>query len=236
MRRHRGQRPDKSLSKRCPETRPADGIARLENRRGGQAELMKARGHQTLPTTRVVFLNRQPTPTQLFRHSIAWEQFRLSTIADRSMFALIRSNNSFVSPWPARWCVHRDVVSVQAQPGRRGHCATISNRKSNDGIDFGNRETDTRTPDSEKRKKDYEATRRARQRKRVTLAAELQKTYEIAHSFTRGLQEVGTGSKSSPSRSQRGRRLANRPDPKELPGPREAVSLLADMARNFATK
>ena len=111
-------------------------------------------------------------------------------------------------------------------------------KRRHDGIDFGNRETDTRTRlILKKEKKDYEEHVERAQEAR-DLAAELQKTYEIAHSFnaadykklerleklTRRIRNEVGGSKHR----RRSEGVAQTQD--------EAASLLADMAKEFATK
>ncbi|MGZ5435632.1 MAG: hypothetical protein ACXWID_09815 [Pyrinomonadaceae bacterium] len=129
-------------------------------------------------------------------------------------------------------------LSVQAQPGPTRPIPQPSPNPMDgrrDGIDFGNRETDTRTRMIlKKEKKEYEEHVERAQEAR-DLAAELQKTYEIAHSFnaadykklerleklTRRVRNEAGGSQTDA-------------DPKELPGTHdEAVSLLADMAKEL---
>ena len=104
-----------------------------------------------------------------------------------------------------------------------------------DGIDFGNRETDARTRlILKKEKKEYEENVERAQDAR-DLAAELQKTYEIAHSFN------AADYKKLERLEKLTRRVRNEvggsntdADPKELPRTQdEAVSLLADMAKEL---
>ena len=107
--------------------------------------------------------------------------------------------------------------------------------RSHDGIGFGNRETDTRTRMIlKKEKKEYEEHVERAQEAR-DLAAELQKTYEIARSFN------AADYKKLERLEKLTRRVRNEvggsqtdADPKELPRTHEeAVSLLADMAREL---
>lgn len=107
--------------------------------------------------------------------------------------------------------------------------------RRNDGIDFGNRETDTRTRMIlKKEKKDYEEHVERAQEVR-DLAAELQKTYEIAHSFN------AADYKKLERLEKLTRRVRNEvggsqtdADPKELPRTQdEAVPLIADMAKEL---
>lgn len=104
-----------------------------------------------------------------------------------------------------------------------------------DGIGFGNRETDARTRlILKKEKKEYEEHVERAQEAR-DLAAELQKTYEIAHSFNAAdykrlerLEKLTRRVRNEVGGSQ------TDADPKELPRTQdEAVSLLADMAREL---
>jgi hypothetical protein len=107
--------------------------------------------------------------------------------------------------------------------------------RPNDGIDFGNRETDARTRMIlKKEKKDYEEhVERAKEAR--DLAAELQKTFEIAHSFN------AADYKKLERLEKLTRRVRNEvggsqtdADPKELPKTRdEAAPLLADMAKEL---
>lgn len=107
--------------------------------------------------------------------------------------------------------------------------------RRNDGIDFGNRETDTRTRMIlKKEKKEHEENVERAQEAR-NLAAELQKTYEIAHSFN------AADHKKLERLEKLTRRVRNEvggsqtdADPNELPRTQdEAVPLLADMAKEL---
>ena len=129
------------------------------------------------------------------------------------------------------------VIGSSAARAHAAHSATISKSddKRNDGIDFGNRETDARTRlILKKEKKDYEEHVERAQEAR-DLAAELQKTYEIAHSFN------AADYKKLERLEKLTRRIRNEvggsqtdADPKELPRTHdEAVSLLADMAKEL---
>lgn len=107
--------------------------------------------------------------------------------------------------------------------------------RRNDGIDFGNRETDARTRMIlKKEKKDYEEhVERAKEAR--DLAAELQKTFEIARSFN------AADYKKLERLEKLTRRIRNEvggsntdADPKELPRTQsEAVPLIADMAKEL---
>ena len=107
--------------------------------------------------------------------------------------------------------------------------------KRDDGIDFGNRETDARTRlILKKEKKDYEEhVERAKEAR--DLAAELQKTYEIAHSFN------AADYKKLERLEKLTRRVRNEvggsqtdADPKDLPKTQDdAVPLLAEMAKEL---
>lgn len=107
--------------------------------------------------------------------------------------------------------------------------------RRNEGIGFGNRETETRTRMLlKKEKKDYEEHVERAQEAR-DLAAELQKTYEIAHSFN------AADYKKLERLEKLIRRVRNEvggsqtdADPKELPRTRdEAASRLAEMAKEL---
>ena len=108
--------------------------------------------------------------------------------------------------------------------------------RRNDGIDFGNRETEARTRMALKReKKDYEEhVERAKEAR--DLAAELQKIYEIARSFN------AADYKKLERLEKLTRRVRNEvggsqtdADPKELPKSyEEAVPLLADLAKELS--
>jgi hypothetical protein len=122
---------------------------------------------------------------------------------------------------------------VQAQSGSPRPVPQPSPiERRNDGIDFSMRETDARTRlILKKEKKDYEEHVERAQEAR-DLAAELRKTYEIAHSFN------AADYKKLERLEKLTRRIRNEvggsqtdADPKELPKTYdEAVSLLADMA------
>lgn len=105
--------------------------------------------------------------------------------------------------------------------------------KRNDEIDFGSRETDARTRlILKKEKKEYEE-HVARAREVRGVAAELQKIYEIAHSFN------AADYKKLERLEKLTRRIRNEvggsptdADPKDLPLTKgEAVPLLAEMAK-----
>lgn len=107
--------------------------------------------------------------------------------------------------------------------------------RRNDGIDFGNREVDARTRMAlKKEKKDYEENV-ARAQEARELAAELKKTYEIAHSFN------AADYKKLERLEKLIRRVRNEAggsntdaDPKDLPTTyEEGVSLLADTAKEL---
>src|SRR5687768_9756007 len=127
-------------------------------------------------------------------------------------------------------------LSAQAQTGPTRPIpqpSPIERRK--DGIDFSTRETDARTRlILKKEKKDYEEHVERAQEAR-DLAAELQKTYEIAHSFNAAdyrklerLEKLTRRVRNEVGGSQ------TDADPKELPRTQdEAVALLADMAREL---
>ena len=129
-------------------------------------------------------------------------------------------------------------LSAQAQPGPTRPIPQPSPNpmdRRNDGIDFGNRETETRTRMVlKKEKKNYEEHVERAQEVR-DLAAELQKTYEIARSFN------AADYKKLERLEKLTRRVRNEvggsqtdADPKELPRTHdEAVSLLADMAKEL---
>ena len=129
-------------------------------------------------------------------------------------------------------------LSAQAQPGPTRPIPRPSPNpmdRRNDGIDFGNRETETRTRMIlKKEKKEYEEHVERAQEVR-DLAAELQKTYEIARSFN------AADYKKLERLEKLTRRVRNEvggsqtdADPKELPKTQdEAVSLLADMAKEL---
>jgi hypothetical protein len=127
-------------------------------------------------------------------------------------------------------------LSAQAQPGSTRPIAQPSPiEKGSDGIDFGNRVTDAHTRlILKKEKKEYEEHVERAQEAR-DLAAELQKTYEIAHSFN------AADYKKLERLEKLTRRIRNEvggsqtdADPNELPRTHdEAVSLLADMAREL---
>jgi hypothetical protein len=125
--------------------------------------------------------------------------------------------------------------SVQAQLPARPIPQPSPIDRRNDGIDFGNRETDTRTRMIlKKEKKDYEEHVERAQEAR-DLAAELQKTYEIARSFN------AADYKKLERLEKLTRRIRNEvggsqtdADPKELPKTHdEAVPLLADLAKEL---
>lgn len=107
--------------------------------------------------------------------------------------------------------------------------------RRNDGIDFGNRETDARTRlILKKEKKEYEEhVERAKEAR--DLAAELQKTYEIAHSFN------AADYKKLERLEKLTRRIRNEvggsqtdADPKDLPRTiADAVPLLGEMAKEL---
>ena len=126
--------------------------------------------------------------------------------------------------------------SAQAQPAPMRPIPQPSPiERSNDGIDFGNRETDARTRMIlKKEKKDYEEhVERAKEAR--DLATELQKIYEIAHSFN------AADYKKLERLEKLTRRVRNEvggsntdADPKELPRTQnEAVPLVADMAKEL---
>ena len=127
-------------------------------------------------------------------------------------------------------------LSAQAQPEPTRPIPQPSPiDRRHDGIDFGNRETETRTRlILKKEKKEYEEHVERAQEAR-DLAAELQKTYEIAHSFN------AADYKKLERLEKLTRRVRNEvggsntdADPKELPRTQdEAVSLLADMAKEL---
>lgn len=127
-------------------------------------------------------------------------------------------------------------LSVQAQTGSTRPLPQPSPiERRNDGIDFGNRESEARTRMLlKKEKKDYEEHVERAQEAR-DLAAELQKTYEIAHSFN------AADYKKLERLEKLTRRVRNEvggsntdADPKELPKTYdEAVSLLGDMAKEL---
>lgn len=127
-------------------------------------------------------------------------------------------------------------LSAQAQSGPTQPIPQPSPiERRHDGIDFGNRETDTRTRMIlKKEKKEYEENVERAQEAR-DLAAELQKTYEIAHSFN------AADYKKLERLEKLARRVRNEvggsqtdADPKELPRTQnEAVSLLADLAKEL---
>lgn len=127
-------------------------------------------------------------------------------------------------------------LSAQAQPVPTRPLPQPSPiERRNDGIGFGNRETDARTRLAlkEEKKKYEEHVERAQETR--DLAAELRKTYEIAHSFN------AADYKKLERLEKLTRRVRNEvggsqtdADPKELPKTQdEAVSLLADMAREL---
>ena len=107
--------------------------------------------------------------------------------------------------------------------------------KRDDGIDFGNRETDARTRlILKKEKKEYEEhVERAKEAR--DMAAELQKIYEVAHSFN------AADYKKLERLEKLTRRIRNEvggsqtdADPKDLPRTiDEAVPLLAGMAKEL---
>lgn len=127
-------------------------------------------------------------------------------------------------------------LSAQAQPGPTPPIPQPSPiERRHDGIGFGNRETETRTRMIlKKEKQDYEEHVERAQEAR-DLAAELQKTYEIAHSFN------AADYKKLERLEKLTRRVRNEvggsqtdAEPKELPKTHDdAVSLLADMAREL---
>ena len=125
-------------------------------------------------------------------------------------------------------------VQAQTQPTRPIPQPSPIDRR-HDGIGFGNRETDTRTRMIlKKEKKEYEEHVERAQEAR-DLAAELHKTYEIAHSFN------AADYKKLERLEKLTRRVRNEvggsqtdADAKELPKTYdEAVSLLADMAKEL---
>ena len=125
-------------------------------------------------------------------------------------------------------------AQAQTQPTRPIPQPSPIDRR-NDGIGFGNRETETRTRMIlKKEKKEYEEHVERAQEAR-DLAAELQKTYEIARSFN------AADYKKLERLEKLTRRVRNEvggsqtdADPKELPRTHdEAVSVLADMAKEL---
>lgn len=129
-------------------------------------------------------------------------------------------------------------LSVQAQSGASRPIPQPSPNpmdRRNDGLDFGNRETDARTRMIlKKEKKDYEEhVERAKEAR--DLAAELQKTFEIARSFN------AADYKKLERLEKLTRRIRNEvggsntdADPKELPRTQsEAVPLIAEMAKEL---
>ena len=127
-------------------------------------------------------------------------------------------------------------LSAQAQTQPTGSIPQPSPiDRRHDGIGFGNRETETRTRMIlKKEKKEYEEHVERAQEAR-DLAAELQKTYEIARSFN------AADYKKLERLEKLTRRVRNEvggsqtdADPKELPRTHdEAVRLLADMAKEL---
>lgn len=127
-------------------------------------------------------------------------------------------------------------LSAQAQPGPTRPLPQPSPIEGrNDGIDFGNRATDARARRIlKKEKKDYEEHVERAQEVR-DLAAELQKTYEIAHSFNAAdyrklerLEKLTRRVRNEVGGSQ------TDADPKELPRTLdEALPLLANMAKEL---
>ena len=127
-------------------------------------------------------------------------------------------------------------LSVQAQTGSSRPLPQPSPiDRRNDGVDFGNRESEARTRLAlkEEKKKYEEHVERAQEAR--DLAAELQKTYEIAHSFN------AADYKKLERLEKLTRRVRNEvggsntdADPKELPRTHgEAVSLLADLTKEL---
>lgn len=126
--------------------------------------------------------------------------------------------------------------SAQAQPSPRRPIPQPSPvERRDEGINFGNRESDARTRMIlKKEKKDYEEhVERAKEARE--LAEELLKTYEIAHSFN------AADHKKLERLEKLTRRIRNEvggsqtdADPKELPRTLgEAVPLLADLAKEL---
>ena len=152
--------------------------------------------------------------------------------SDRFMFARITTPRLLLAGAAVLSAATWSSAQAQSTPIRPLPQPTPSERR-NEGIDFGNRETDARTRMIlKKEKKDYEEhVERAKEAR--DLAAELQKVYEIAHSFnTADYKKLERLEKLT-------RRIRNEvggsqtdADPKELPGTKdEAVSRLADMAK-----
>lgn len=126
------------------------------------------------------------------------------------------------------------AAQAQTVPTRPFPQATPIERRE-DRVDFGSRETDARTRlILKKEKKDYEEHVERAQEAR-DLAAQLQKTYEIAHSFN------AADYKKLERLEKLTRRIRNEvggsqtdADPKELPRTKdEAVPLLAEMAKEL---
>jgi hypothetical protein len=127
-------------------------------------------------------------------------------------------------------------LSAQAQPGSTRPLPQPSPiERRDEEIDFGSRETDARARlILKKEKKEYEEhVERAKEVR--DLAAELQKTYEIAHSFN------AADYKKLERLEKLSRRIRNEvggsqtdTDPKDLPRTKdEALPLLAEMAREL---
>jgi hypothetical protein len=125
-------------------------------------------------------------------------------------------------------------AQTQPQPVRPLPQPTPSQRR-NDAIEFETRETDVRTRlILKKEKKEYEEHVERAQEAR-DLAVELQKTFEIAHSFN------AADYKKLERLEKLTRRIRNEvggsqtdADPKDLPKTKdEAVPLLADMAKEL---
>ena len=109
------------------------------------------------------------------------------------------------------------------------------NDRRNDGIDFANRESDARTRMILKREKQKYEEHVERAKEVRDLGAELQKTYEIAHSFN------AADYKKLERLEKLTRRIRNEvggektdADPKDLPQQKDdAVSMLAEMAKEL---
>lgn len=127
-------------------------------------------------------------------------------------------------------------LSVQAQTGSTRPTPQPSPiERRNDGIDFGNRESEARKRLALKEEKKNHEEHVERAQETRDLAAELQKTYETARSFN------AADFKKLERLEKLTRRVRNEvggsqtdADPKELPRTHdEAVSMLADVAKEL---
>ena len=158
--------------------------------------------------------------------------------SDRSMFARIKTVTFLRLTLACAFVLYAATwLSAQGQsaPPRPLPQPTPLPRRADDGIDFGNRETDARTRMIlKKEKKDYEEhVERAKEAR--DLAAELSKTYEIAHSFNAAdykklerLEKLTKRIRNEVGGSQTDAEAKDLPRTKD-----EAVSLLADMAKEL---